>query len=103
MAKQRLITLTDGTGMGGTEIIFKTNAPAEELKELERISNNIYANGVDEEDVPIWANVLVDKGYVFDYVNEHQHITAFGTSTDWLEKEYPQIKEHYRIEDQPAI
>ena len=33
----RLITLSDGTGMGDELIIFKTNAPVEELKKLEKI------------------------------------------------------------------
>ena len=32
----RLITLSDGTGMGDELIIFKTNAPVEELKKLEK-------------------------------------------------------------------
>ena len=103
MDKQRLITLTDGTDMGGMVIIFKTNAPIEELKELEKISNDIYINGGDEEDVPIWKNVLEEKGYAFDYVDEHEHVTAFGTSSDWLKEEYPQITEHYCIENQPTM
>lgn len=101
MNKQRLISLTDGTDMGGMVIVFKTNAPSEELKELEKISNDIYINGGEEEDVPIWKNVLEEKGYVFDYVDEHEHVTAFRTSSDWLEEEYPQIAEHYCIDNQP--
>ena len=101
MDKQRLITLTDGTDMGGVIIVFLTNAPIEELKELEKISNDIYINGEDEEDIPIWANVLTDKGFTFDYVDDHQHVTAFGTSTEWLNEKYPQITEHYCIDKQP--
>lgn len=73
------------------------------LKELEKISNDIYINGGEEEDVPIWKNVLEKKGYAFDYVDEHENVTAFGTSSDWLKKEYPQITEHYCIENQPTI
>ena len=103
MDKQRLITLTDGTDMGGMEIVFKTNAPIEELKELEKKSNDIYINGGDEEDIPIWAKVLTDKGFTFEYVDAHQHITAFGTSTEWLNKKYPQITEHYCIDNQPTL
>ena len=104
MNKCRLIALTDRTGMGGSVIIFKTNAPIEELKELERISNKVYISGSKNgEDVPIWADVLVNKGYIFDYVDEHQHITPCGTSTDWLSEKYPQTKERYIIDDQPFI
>lgn len=103
MDKHRLITLTDGTDMGGMIIVFKTNAPIEELKELVKISNDIYINNGNEEDVPIWKNVLEEKGYVFDYVDEHEHVTAFRTSFDWLKEQYPQITEHYCIENQPTI
>jgi hypothetical protein len=103
MDKQRLITLTDGTDMGGVIIVFKTNAPIEELKELEKTSNDIYINGEDEENIPIWANVLTDKGFTFDYVDEHQHVTTFGTSTEWLNEKYPQITEHYCIDNQPTL
>ena len=103
MSTKRLISLTDGTGMGDMVIIFETNAPAKELKELERISCEVYLNSGDYEDVPIWAKVLTEKGYVFDYVAEHQHITAHGTSQDWLENKYSSITEHYVIENQPEI
>ena len=99
----RLIALADGSTMGDMMIVFATNAPIEELKELEKISNDIYINGGDQEDVPIWAEVLKNKGYVFDYVDEHQHITALGISSEWLEKDYPQITEHYCIENQPEM
>ena len=33
----RLITLSDGTSMGDSLIVFETDAPIEELKELERL------------------------------------------------------------------
>jgi len=100
---KRLITLTDGTDMGGQVILFKTDAPISELKKLEEISNDVYINDGDSEDVPIWANVLTDKGFTFDYVDEHQHVTAFGTSTEWLNEKYPEITEHYCIDNQPAL
>lgn len=99
----RLITLMDGTGMGDQLIVFKTNAPVEELKELECISCQVYLDGKDSEDVPIWTNVLTEKGYIFEYVDEHQHITAYGSSTDWLDDKYPEIDEHYIIENQPKL
>ena len=98
--KYRLISLIDGTDMGGMVIVFKTNAPREELQELERVSCDCYINR-NEEDVPIWKYVLEEKGYVFDYVDEHGNVTPYGTSTTWLEDEFPEITEHYVIENQP--
>ena len=97
----RRIILTDGTGMGDSVIIFETDAPACELKELERISCEVYINGGDYEDVPKWASVLNEKGYTFEYVDSHQHITPMGTSSEWLEDKYPEIAENYVIENQP--
>ena len=100
--EQRLIALTDGTDMGGMVIVFETNAPINELKELEKISNDIYINGGEEEDVPLWKNILEAKGYIFDCVGYHRHITRYGTSKEWLEEKYPQITEHYLIDNQPT-
>ena len=96
---KRLFTLMNGTSMGDNLIVFETNAPIEELKELERISNDISLNG-EWEDIPNWMEVLEEKGYICTYVDEHRHVTAYGTSTSWLEEKYPQIKEHYCIENQ---
>ena len=98
---ERMITLTDGTCMGDIIIVFSTNAPVEELKALEKISNDVYINGGEAEDVPIWTDVLKEKGYIFEYLDEHQHITPMGTSKEWLEEKYPSIKEHYLIQNQP--
>lgn len=103
MNKQRLVTLTDGTDMGGVLYVFKTNAPMEELRELERVSCDVYINGGDDEDVQIWAEFLENKGYIFDYVDEHTHVTAYGSSSEWLEEKYPQITEHYCIDNQPEM
>ena len=36
--EKRLITLSDGTGMGGELLVFRTDVPAEVLSELEKIS-----------------------------------------------------------------
>ena len=101
MAETRLISLSDGTCMGNTLFIFKTNAPAERLRDLEKQCCQIYVNGEDEEDVPIWSCVLQEEGYVFSYVDEHGHVTAYGTSDEWIREKYPQIAEHYEIENQP--
>ena len=100
MKEYRFVSLMDGTGMDGMVIVFKTNAPIEELKELERISCDCYING-NEEEVPIWKYVLEEKGFVFNYVDEHGNVTPYGTSTTWLEDKYPEITEHYCIENQP--
>lgn len=40
--EKRLITLSDGTGMGGELLVFRTDAPAEVLSELEKISCEIF-------------------------------------------------------------
>ena len=98
---ERMISLSDGTGMGDSLFIFHTNAPAEELKKLERTSCDIYKNGGCYEDVPRWKEVLEEKGYSFEYVDEHYHVTPFGTSDEWIEEKYPTITEHYAIENQP--
>lgn len=101
MNNTRLITLSDGTGMGDELIVFKTNAPEKELKELETASNKYYTDGESCEEVPIWADVLTEKGYAFEYVDSHQHVTAYATSSEWLKENYPDITEQYVIENQP--
>lgn len=95
---KRLVSLSDGISMGNTLFIFETDAPVEKLKALEKASNEVYLNGGDDDDVPIWSNVLERKGYVFDYVDEHRHVTPYGTSKDWLDSNYAQITEHYEIQ-----
>jgi hypothetical protein len=100
---ERLITLSDGTSMGGSLIIFKTNAPKERLKELEQLSCDVFINNGSAEDVPNWADKLFEEGYLFEYVDEHGHITPFNSSNSWLEMKYPQITEHYIINDQPNL
>ena len=95
----RNIALNEGTGMDGTMYVFKTNAPVERLKALEKECNDIIDNGGDLCDVPNWKETLESEGFVFDWVNDHQHMTAYGTSDEWLEEEYPDVKEQYTIED----
>lgn len=101
--ENRLITVCEGTGMGDELFVMETNAPVEKLKELERISCKVYLDGGDFEDVPNWENVLKDKGYSFEYVNSHGHVTPYGSSKMWLEENYPTITEHYVIENQPEL
>lgn len=101
--EKRLITLSDGTGMGGELLIIRTDAPAEVLSELEKISCEIFINGANHEDVPIWADVLEEKGYEFAYIDSCTHVTAYGTSRDWLEETFGEINEKYIIEDQPDL
>lgn len=91
--------------MGDWLHIFKTNAPKELLEELEKSSCEAYINGGDDEDVPIWADVVSSKGYSMLVVDSHQHITPFKTSKEWLEEHEigASITEHYVIENQPDI
>ena len=102
MEKERWIALSDGTTMGDELVIFKTNAPVSELKELEKQSCQVYLNGGDYEDVPIWKYVLNKKGYTFEFVDSHRHISPYGSSCTWLELDYPEVTEHYVIENQPC-
>lgn len=53
--------------------------------------------------IHIERDVLTEKGYCFDYVSEHAHINPFDSSSGWLEKNYPDITEHYVIENQPEL
>jgi len=36
----RVISLSDGTGMGDSVFVFQTDAPIEELRDLERFRKN---------------------------------------------------------------
>ena len=52
----------------------------------------------------LFGKMLIEgKGYKFEYIDEQQHITAFNSSRSWLEEKYPQIAEHYIIENQPSL
>ena len=99
----RLVILCDGTSMGDEMIIFKTNAPIERLKELENQSCQVYIDGGSYDDVPIWADILTDEGYAFEFLDEHQHVTPFVSSCEWLEDKYPEVTEKYIIENQPEL
>ena len=101
--EERLVSLQDGTGMGGELIVFRTNAPVDELKKLEYESCQCYINGVDDEDIPIWQNELEAKGYTFSYIDSYENVTAFATSDEWMQEMYPVIEEHYLIDDQQSI
>jgi hypothetical protein len=99
--KFRMVSLSDGTGMGDMCYIFKTNAPVERLKELEKVSCDAYLHGNGYEDVPLWFEVLEKEGYVFNCIDECQHVGPYMSSTTWLETKYKKVKEHYVIENQP--
>lgn len=92
----RLISLSTGNGMGDDLIIFETNAPQELLKELEKESCEIYKQ--DSSEVPIWADVVEEKGYKFNYISHSQNVTPYGTSSSWKERNYPYVTEQYWIE-----
>lgn len=91
--KERLVTLSDGTCMNDILYVIYTDAPVLVLKD---------ENGAEDE-VPIWKDVIEGKEYKFEYIDEQQHITAFNSSRSWLEEKYPQIAEHYIIENQPSL
>lgn len=101
--EMRKIALDEGTTMGDYCLVFETNAPIERLKQLENECNQIYINGGDDCDIPIWADILKEEGYVFKFVDEHCHTSQYATSSYWLEVSYPDIKEHYVIENQPNL
>lgn len=88
MEELRRVLLQDGTGMGDDLLIFKTNAPEERLKKLEKESCEIYKNGGSYDDIPIWSDVLSDEGYIFE-------LDAVANQDDICEK--------YVIENQPEI
>ena len=80
----RYVALTDGTCMGDELIIFKTDAPVEVLKQLEKQSCAVFLNGGNSEKVPNWKSVVNDMGYVFEYIDSYCHVTAYATSGEWL-------------------
>ena len=92
----RYIVLKDGTGMSGEAIIFATDAPKEILEKLEYESCRAY---IENEEVPIWHDVLKEKGYTFDYVDSYENVTAYGTSDDWLKEKFSEVTEKYVIDD----
>ena len=95
--KTRYITLSDGVGMGDVLIVIKTNAPKTLLKELETISCEAYKSG---DEVPLWWKEVTEQGYEYEIIDSRSHVTAHGTSEDWLQrhKEWGTILEHYVIE-----
>lgn len=99
----RLVALSDGTGMGGTLCVFRTNAPKTFLKNLEDKSCQAFISGDGYDDVPNWESEVRKAGYLWGYVNEHGHVTPYGTSRSWLQSEYPECREQYVIDDQPDI
>jgi len=99
----RLVALSDGTGMGGTLCVFRTDAPKDFLKKLEDTSCQAFISGNGYDDVPQWGSEVEKAGYTWEYVGEHGHVTPYGTSRGWLELQYPECKEQYVIDDQPDI
>lgn len=101
-SNERYITLSDGTSMGDELLIFITNAPADQLKNLEFLCNNMYKQEPDAE-VPIWSDVLTSFGYKFELIDSHAHVTPFNSSSGWLKSHdiYSKITEHYVLENQP--
>lgn len=93
--KTRLIALSDDPGMDGELVIFRTNAPIERLKVLETESCKAYTN---DDDIPIWAEVLEKEGCVCDIVDSHNHVTPYDTSSEWEKEKYADVTEYYEID-----
>lgn len=96
MKKNEKNFLQDRTEMGDTLYIFETDAPIEHLKKLEKISCDAYINGNRYDDIPVWANELEKKGYIFKCIDEFQNIGVYSSSYDLRDK-YSDIKEEYLI------
>ncbi len=69
------------------------------LKELEKECCNIYKNGGDYDNIPIWLDILTNEGYIFNLVASHQHITPFLYSNKRMKENYKDVKEHHIIEN----
>lgn len=89
----RQIAFSTGEGMGDEMIIMETDAPQSRLNDLETESCNVD----DYEDVPNWFSTLQDEGYIADYVDEHQHITPYSSSAEWMDEYFNNINEIYYI------
>lgn len=96
----RLIIFSDGTCMSDNTYVCRTDAPPARLEALLNECNKIYLAGGDDEDIPFWKEVLSQEGYVFDFIDEHVNV-ALRSAEDWIEDEYPDVKEFYRIDNQP--
>ena len=89
----RFVILSGGNVMGAELVIFKTDAPKERLQALEKECSDLYANGANDYDVPLWTEILADEGYSFEPVASHE----METSKEWLEENYPKVNERYII------
>ena len=98
MEEGRYIGLNDGIYEGNVLIIFFTNAPKKDLKELEEKSCEVYKKGRGEKDVPIWSKVLNKKGYFLKYINSYKHTGFMKDAEKWQKEYYPDI-EIYTIDN----
>ena len=94
----RYVAVSDGCGMGDSVYVFITNIPAETLKAFERFCQELSKIGYESDEMPNWAKTLDnDFDHVFEYVSDHQHVSPYGTSSDWLEDRFPEINEYYKL------
>ena len=90
--------------MGGELLVIRTDAPAEVLSELEKISCEIFINGANYEERSYMGRCFEKRrGMNLTYIDSCTHVTAYGTSSDWLEETFGEINEKYVIEDQPDL
>ena len=93
----RYIVLNDETGMSRVTHVLKTNAPKTDVNTL--IDTINYLRKQNENDVPNFTDSITNKGYVCEYITDHQRISLYDTSGSWLESVYPEIEEIYTIKD----
>lgn len=95
--KTRLIALSDSPEMDGELVIFETNAPSKRLKELEKESCALFTEEAYDE-IPNWSYTLEFEGCLCRYIDSEQHVTPYGTSEEWQQENYQNIKEFYYID-----
>jgi len=94
--KCRYVILYEGEGMGDDVYIFVTNIEKEVLKATEKLCQKMKKNGY--EYIPTLSEILDnDFDKLFAYDNSCQNVTPYGTSNDWLEQYYPNVKETYYL------
>jgi|GEM_PF-1158018 len=50
------------------------------------------------DEIPNWSYTLEFEGYLCRYIDSEQHVTPYGTSEEWQQENYQNIKEFYYID-----
>lgn len=78
-------------------IQHRSHAPSKRLKELEKESCALFTEEAYDE-IPNWSYTLEFEGYLCRYIDSEQHVTPYGTSEEWQQENYQNIKEFYYID-----